>query len=182
MNGLHYIICSWENTFDAAPNRCVCLENNSASAYSVCVYTETLGVFEEPDSPIHFFHVPSVLTTRSRWLQQFELKRIHFLLIQKVLRSPLTRAWPENRQACGERNQARPGWAGFILEDKTWQRIWRGSSNQMGTDEAHGCVLHAGLSAVRCFDVFERTRATACVLRKLIFQIQTPRFTALILR
>ncbi len=119
------------------------LRNNSASAYSVCVYTETLGVFWRAWFSHSLLPCPFSSDYKSRWLQQFELKRIHFLLIQKVLRSPLTRAWPENRQACRERNQARPGWAGFILEDNTWQRIWRGSSNQMGTDEAHGRVLHA---------------------------------------
>lgn len=119
------------------------LRNNSASAYSVCVYTETLGVFWRAWFSHSLLPCPFSSDYKSRWLQQFELKRIHFLLIQKVLRSPLTRAWPENRQACGERDQARPGWAGFILEDNTWQRIWRGSSNQMGTDEAHGRVLHA---------------------------------------
>lgn len=89
------------------------LRNNSASAYSVCVYTETLGVFWRAWFSHSLLPCPFSSDYKSRWLQQFELKRIHFLLIQNVLRSPLTRAWPEfDRRA---ENETKPGPAEQVL-------------------------------------------------------------------
>lgn len=146
MNGLHYIICSWENTFDAPSNRCVCLET-IARAPTAFVFTPRRFVsFEEPDSPIQSFQVPSVLTTSladcnssnySAFFQPPPLRN------QKLVRSPLTQTWPEFGRRARKRNQARPGWAGFILEDKTLQRKQQSESVFGGADEAHRCVLHA---------------------------------------
>lgn len=102
MNGLHYIICSWENTSDVAPNRCVCSETIARVPTAFVFTPRRLASFEEPDSPIHFFRVPSVLTTSLA-----DCNGSNYGAFSKVPRSPLTRAWPEfGRRA---ENEAKPG-------------------------------------------------------------------------
>lgn len=129
MNGLHYIICSWENTFDAPSNRCVCLET-IAWAPTAFVFTLRRFVsFEEPDSPIQSFQVPSVLTTSladcnsSNYSAFFQ--PLPFLN-QKVVRSPLTQTWPEFGRRAG--NETKPGPVERVLSLRI--KHCKGSSNQ----------------------------------------------------
>lgn len=122
------------------------LRNNSVSAYSVCVYTETFCVFWRAWFSHSVLPSPFSSDYKSRWLQQFELQRI---LSTATVPKPKGGSFSIDpdltwiRQACGERNQARPGWAGFILEDKTLQRKQQSESVFGSADEAHRCVLHA---------------------------------------
>lgn len=111
MNGLHYIICSWENTSDVAQNRCVCLETIARVPTASCLPWDVSCLLKSLILPFNasvflHFQLQDALIATVR-ITEHSFKRS--VLYPKVLRFSIDPDLTWIQQACGGEKKQQPG-------------------------------------------------------------------------